>query len=252
MQNRGRAHVSTVLLAFIIVTLVPTGAHAGERWQWSIAPYLWASDISEKLTLKGRDVGGSDTEFKDLVDKLDSALQLHFEGIEDRWGLFADLVYIDLSDSTTLGGGLLPAEIGIEESVLEAGAIFRPGGRPGHLDLLFGARVLSTDEKYRLDLGLPGFFEKRIEERYVDALAAARYHIPLGDRWLISLRGDLSAGGTDFIWTGQGLVSWRFGARRGSGIYLGYRYRDMEYSKSDDFEVKKTLSGPAVGVQFGF
>jgi hypothetical protein len=251
MKQRIGFHVLAVLCAFIVLTVVPTGARAGERWQWSIAPYLWASDIGEDLTLKGRDVGGSDTEFKDIVDKLDSSLQLHFEGIEDRWGLFADLVYIDLSDSTSLGGGLLPAEIGIEESVLETGAIYRPGGRPGRLDVLFGLRVLSIDEDYRLDLGRPGVFTTRIDERYVDALAAARYNIPLGDRWSISLRGDLSGGGTDYMWTGQALASWRFGARRGSGIYLGYRYRETSYSKSG-LEVEKTFSGPALGIQFGF
>ncbi len=69
---------------------------------------------------------------------------------------------------------------------------------------------------------------------------------------MISLRGDVSLGGTDFMWTAQGLVGWRFGAKRNSPVFLGYRYRDMKYSKADVFEVKKTLSGLGLGVKIGF
>ncbi len=91
-----------------------------------------------------------------------------------------------------------------------------------------------------------------IDESYLDALIGARYHIPLSERWVISLRGDVSLGGTDFMWTAQGLVGWRFGAKRNSAIFVGYRYRDMKYSKADVFEVKKTLSGLGLGVKIGF
>ena len=37
-----------------------------------------------------------------------------------------------------------------------------------------------------------------------------------------------------------------------SAVFLGYRYRDMKYSKADVIEVEKTLSGPGIGVKIGF
>ena len=84
----------SVPLTLTIVALLSVGmveAQTVEHWEWSITPYLWATDISEDLILDGTIVGGGDTEFNDLVDKLDTSLQLHFEGIKNRWGMFADL-----------------------------------------------------------------------------------------------------------------------------------------------------------------
>ena len=72
------------------------------------------------------------------------------------------------------------------------------------------------------------------------------------DRWVVSLKGDVSAGGTDLTWTTQALVGWQFGARRQSGIFVGYRHRAMEYGKTDRFDIEKTLSGFGVAVKIGF
>ncbi|MCK5376255.1 MAG: hypothetical protein KAJ97_04175 [Acidobacteria bacterium] len=246
-----RQAVFVFVATTIAALLFPSPAHAAGGWNWSITPYIWASDISEDLILHGEVVGGGDTEFKDLLEVVDTSLQLHFEGIRDRWGLFADLTYIDLSDSETGELEILRFDVEITETLFEAGALYRPGGQSGKLDLLFGARLLTVDEVYRLQLGELDPIESSIDESYVDALIGARYHIPLSQRWVISLRGDLSLGGTDLMWTAQGMVGWRFGAKRNSAVFLGYRYRDMKYSKAD-FEVEKTLSGPGLGVKIGF
>jgi hypothetical protein len=236
----------------VSVAAVATVADAGERWQWSITPYVWASDISEDLIVDGEVVGGGDTEFSDLVDKLDTSLQLHFEGMGDRWGLFADVTYVELSDSQTGEMGVVRLDADIEETVLEGGVIWRPGGRPGRLDLLFGARLLEVDEDYRLQIGELDPFGLSVDESYLDALIALRYHIPLSQRWVISLRGDASFGDTDSVWTAQGMLGWLFGKNRNSAVLLGYRYRELEYTKADVIDVSKTLSGPGLAVKIGF
>jgi len=116
-------------------------------------------------------VGGDDTEFSDLVDTLDTSLQLHFEGVGERWGLFADVTYIELSDSVEgeLGFGRLDVEL--EETTIEGGLIWRPGGGAAGLDVLIGARYLGVDEVYRLEIGaLPDPYQRRLDEGYLDAL----------------------------------------------------------------------------------
>jgi hypothetical protein len=236
----------------VSVAAVATVADAGERWQWSITPYLWATDISEDLVLRGAVVGGGDTDFDDLVDLIESSLQLHFEGTREHWGMFADVSYVELSDTVTGEMGFSRLDVDIEETVVEAGAIYRPGGRSSRLDLLVGTRYLAVVEDYRFQIADLPPYGASVDEDYLDFLMGARYHIPLSDRWVISLRGDVSTGATDHIWTAQGLLGWRFGAKRNSGIYVGYRYREMEYSKADAFVVKKTLSGPGLGIRFGF
>jgi hypothetical protein len=237
----------------VSVAAVATVADAGERWQWSVTPYIWATDISEDLIVDGAVVGGGDTDFNDLVDKIDASIQLHFEGIGDRWGVFADVSAVEISDSETGELGVVRLDVEIDETVGEIGAIYRPGGREGRLDLLLGARMLWVDERYTFQLGAPEILRQvRVDEDYVDALVGARYTIPLSERWAVSLRGDLSFGGTDLVWTAQGLVGWKFGAKRQSAIFAAYRYRDMEYGKADVVEVDKTLSGFGLGVKIGF
>lgn len=236
----------------VILAAVAGGAQAADRWQWSITPYMWATDISETVLLDGTQVGGGDTEFKDLVDILDTSLQLHLEGVGVRWGVFADVTYIEASDSETGDRELLRLDVEIEESVLEGGLIWRPGGHEGRLDVLLGARYLGVDVIYRLLLGTVGSREIRLDESYLDALVGFRYHIPLSERWVISLRGDASIGDTDLVWTAQAMVGWRFGSARQHALLAGYRYRDMEYDQADVLDVEKTLSGFGIGVTIGF
>jgi hypothetical protein len=236
----------------VAVAAVTSSVHAAEGWQWSLTPYMWATDVSETLLLDGSEVGGDDTEFSDLVDTLDTSLQLHFEGVGERWGLFADVTYIELSDSVEgeLGFGRLDVEL--EETTIEGGLIWRPGGGADGLDVLVGARYLGVDEVYRLEIGaLPDPYQRRLDEGYLDALGGLRYQVPLSPRWVLSLKGDVSAGGTDLTWTTQGLLGWRFGAHRNSAVLAGYRYRDLEYGKADVLDVEKTLSGFILGVRIG-
>jgi hypothetical protein len=241
-----------ILALAVLLTATVANAQTGDGWQWSITPYLWATDINEDLILEGEVVGGGRTEFKDLADKIDTSLQLHFEGIKNRWGFFGDINYVELSDSETGDQGIVRFEVEIEEAVFEAGAIYRPGGSSGKLDLLFGTRVTTVDEDYRLRVGELDPLQRSIDESYADALVGVRYNIPLSDRWAISMRGDASLGGTDYMWTAQGLIGWRFGSRRQSALFAGYRYRDMEFSKAGEFEVRKTLSGFGLGIKIGF
>jgi len=242
----------SVIVVSVVLALPASTARAGDSWQWSLTPYIWATDISEDLRVAGAIVGGEDTEFKDLVDKIDTSLQLHFEGTRGRWGMFADVSYIDLSDSASGEYGFTRLDVAIEETLVEGGAIWRPDGDGSRFELLFGARFLAANEDYSLRIGDLNPITTGLDESYLDALVAARYHIPLSERWVISLRGDVSTGGTDVIWTTQGMVGWRFGSRLGSAVLGGYRYRALEYTKGDDIGVEKTISGPFVAVRIGF
>ena len=112
MQNAESLTVASILAVAIVIAPGAGGAEAANRWQWSLTPYMWATDVSETPLLDGSEVGGDDTEFSDLVDTLDTSLQLHFEGVGERCGVFADVTYIELADSAEgeLGFGRLDVE----------------------------------------------------------------------------------------------------------------------------------------------
>ncbi len=85
-----------------------------------------------------------------------------------------------------------------------------------------------------------------------DLVKLQSWPTPIGERWLFILNGDMSAGGSDLIWTAQALGGWRFGSRKQSSLLLGYRHRALDYSKADKIDVKRTFTGPIMGLQIGF
>jgi len=250
MRRMAPAHLMSVVLATIVLTAAAPCVHAQDRWQWDVAPYIWASSISEDLILDGEVVGGGDTSFKDLVDLTESSYLIHLETIGESIGFFFDGMSIELSDQEV--GQLLQTDVEITEKTTDAGIMIRPAGRGGKLDLFLGLRVISLDERYLFTLGENDPFEVRIDESYWDALFGLRYNHPLGERWLLSFRGDVSFGGTDGTWTIQAAAGWLFGASRRHAVIVGYRHRNLEYEKGRVLDVERTLSGPVLGVNFGF
>ena len=94
----------SVYLMAAIAIVVP-GPVKAEGWDWTIAPYLWASDAGLDLTLRDDTTVGGDAAFKDLLDKVDSVFMGHFEGRKGRWGLYLDTIYLDISAGKTVSVG---------------------------------------------------------------------------------------------------------------------------------------------------
>ena len=55
MKRRGATVAGVVV--FVAVTMLASGVESQDGWQWSVAPYMWATDVSGDLILDG-DVGG--------------------------------------------------------------------------------------------------------------------------------------------------------------------------------------------------
>jgi hypothetical protein len=98
---------------------------AAKDWEFFLAPiYLWAASSSGKMTVRGIQVD-VDESFSDVVDNLDGALISHFEAhYKQRWGIFADLMYIRLNpdDVLTPIGNI---GIGYTELLAELGGFYR-------------------------------------------------------------------------------------------------------------------------------
>src|SRR5210317_1335037 len=89
-QARGFRHLCTMCVFFCIV-FGAERAESQEPIQWSVTPYIWASDTKVDLTIRDESLGGDKISFKDLLDVLDSAFMIHAEGGKGHWSLFGDL-----------------------------------------------------------------------------------------------------------------------------------------------------------------
>jgi hypothetical protein len=245
---------------------VASPAHA-ENWEWTIAPYLWASDVGLDLSINDNvDIGG-DAAFKDLLDKVDTVFMGHFEGRNNRWGMYLDTIYLDLSDSKSVsvgpGGpilGDLTADAGMKMKLYDAGGLYRlsEAGADVQFDLLAGVRYIDVDVDVNLTLPDPGMTLVDISTgpSETDLMLGGRVIGRFADRWHWALRADLSFGGSNGTYNGLASMGYTFGESRLFTLTAGYRYMSIDIEgvsrRGNPTKADITMSGPILGFIFDF
>ncbi len=241
-------------------------AQSSDEWTWVIAPYLWASDVDLDLAVNDRNIGGS-ASFSDLLDKVDTAFMGHVETRKGRWGIFGDIIYLDLSDSKTIsvgpGGpilGDLQADASLKMQVYEFGGAYdlSGGSDSSRVDLLAGIRYIDAD--IAADLTLPGPAAREIPIRTgpseTDFMLGFRVIHRFAERWSLGARADVSYGGTEGIINGFGTIGYTFGDTGLFTLTAGYRYMTINMEGStpngSPTDVDIAMSGPVLGGVFRF
>ncbi len=264
MKDSRRLFAAAVALVIGVGLSGAEAAVAGE-WEWTLIPYVWASDVSLDVKVNGDPVIGEDVSFSNLVDKLDFGSQLHFEGRRGKGGFFLDLAYFEFSDSETLSGGGIPplldgtlVETKETDSFFEAGGFYRLGSSDG-LEVLFGVRVIDLEQK--IDITVPSlpppFDQTRVDtdDSFTDGFVGLRYSGPIGEKWGFTARGDVGAGDTELTWNAVLLFGYQFGQAGKYSLLFGYRQMEIELEENDgDVKVETDLglSGPIGGLRIKF
>ena len=99
MKIRDFCYVVVILAVFAF--LCPCAFAANEqdirdKWQITFTPYVWALEIDTDVTLRGL-TGSVDTSFGDIWDNLDMAAFGRLEAWRNKWGLFVDAMYAEIS-----------------------------------------------------------------------------------------------------------------------------------------------------------
>lgn len=226
-----------------------SGSGSGEKWDWAVTPYLWASSISTDIRKEGAPPVGSEVEFDDILSKLDMAFQIHVEGQGDRFGVFADLTYIALSDSKE--HPVYTSEASIDTSFVEVAGVWNvePKRFEG-LDLFAGVRHVQVGSDVEFDPVDPTKPNAtlKFDQSFTDFMVGARYNATLSDRWGMTLRGDVGWGDTEGDYSLSALM--RYQMKKGVMI-VGYRFMELEVAGASQ-NVKMTMSGPIFGYAMRF
>ena len=247
--------------AICLCVWLPTGqSHAAEDWQWTITPYLWASDIGMEVTVRGDEVLDTEIAFGDLLDKVDFALSAHFEGQRGKGGFLTDLTYIDLGSTMTVSGTAGPpappdgtvVDTDLRLVVFEGGGFYRPQGGKTGLDMLLGVRYISMDQGFDIAVPAPLEVQTTVESSssLTDAFVGLRYSGRLTKKWGYQIRGDVGAGGTDLTLNGIAAFTYQFGKTGKYSLGLGYRYMNIEIEEKKEGVTTKTdltMSGAFAG-----
>lgn len=252
--------LSRAIKALLFSVLLLLSAGEARAWEWTLVPYLWASDVTMDVAVNGNEVIGADVKFSDLVDKLDGAFQFHFEGRQGEAGFFIDLTLISLGDSTTTtgeGAPVLPPDTKIDTeldlTIFEAAGFIRLSGEERRgFDLIGGLRYIGMDQDVGITLPIPSApaIEEGTDASFLDGFLGFRYSGPLGEKWSWRIRGDYSFGDTDGTANGLLGLAYNWGNAQKYGLMLGYHYMGIEVEeKTGDglIETDLTMSGPKLG-----
>lgn len=225
---------------------------AGADINWSITPYIWASDT--KFDLKAGDIPiGGEVTFDDLLDTTDASFQLVSEaGIADgNWSAFVDLTYLETSD--TYKGRFLKVDSESEQWFVDAAIGWWPQGEQHGFNLYGGVRYTDLDDSFHFSLIETNRPLRRLDSDrdFLDGLIGLRQLFQVAERWLLLARADYSTGDSDGIYQLQAVVRYGMGKRRQYGLMAGYRYKEAKF-KHDGLKEEFEYKGPLIGFNFRF
>jgi hypothetical protein len=231
------------------------------HWHFRLMPYFWAAGIDGTASVTGVNEVPLHASFSDIISNFDIGLLGHFEARKDRLGFGADFIYLNLGadvPATRPILGQLDLGADVRQFVTEGFVFYRPvsGGREGagYLDVLAGLRYNGTRTQLNgTGVGGASLVGTRRTFVWVDALAGARFRVPLGKRAGLTGRGDLATFGSDLTWNAQGGFDLGLGKRWAAGV--DYRWMDQDYDKGDGLDRRiynMRYSGPSFWVGYSW
>ncbi len=252
-KNLALIMVPAVLAMLCLATNSTVAAEetAGNKnWEFNLAPfYLWGVSIDGDVT-SGTSTVPVEVPFSDLVDNLESAFIVHFEGMhKSNWGFIVDINYLDISnDNVDLSGQ--KANVDFDATLGELSGFYRIKDSDHAYDLIAGFRYTKLANKITDPAG-PTLADA--SESWTDPIIGVRWMWDFAEQWKLVARGDIGGFGvgSDFSWQALALVDWQ--PFKYVSFLGGYRaiYQDYkEGSGPDLFRFDATMHGPIIGVNF--
>jgi hypothetical protein len=234
------------VLLVVVVLMGNVMAHAKESsgWNWNVVPYAWMSGMKGDIAVKGV-AAPVDQSFSDILKNLEIAGMLALDGNNGTWGTFADLFYVNLSDSADTSAGKVKADM--DEWIISIAPYYR---------------VVSND-KMTIDVGAGGrYIDMRIDisappgsrsgsQSWLDPIVTARLRLPLADKFSLNMSGDIGGFGVESDLTWQLATSVNYLINDTVDFLFGYRHLDLDY-QNGDFLYDAATSGFALGVRISF
>jgi hypothetical protein len=258
----------------VVVAVSPAGAQTSqpteaESWQFAVTAYAYLPAISGNAYFP---VTGTSTSFRinqsDLVNNLKMAFMGSFDAHYERWGLFADVLYLDLGrhhsnlHDFTIGDVGIPADTTSDVSLdLKAWIVNTVGeyrvlgqGRgTSTLDAVAGVRYLSINETLQWNFtgsigSLPEAARsgnQQITDNLVYGIVGVKGQLQGDLGFMMPYYLDVGTGGSPFTWQGAIGLGYMF---HWGEVSLLYRYIDFHFDTSKLQDL--TIAGPMLAATF--
>lgn len=255
---------------FAIGLASAASAQSNDDWRFRAAIYGYFPDISGTTTFPPHgDSKSSTAEISSILDSLKFAFMGTFEANKGRWGVLADVIYMDVGNTKQgvrdfqIGHVGIPADVNatvgydLKGWIATMAGTYRMVGDPDFTaDAVFGARWLDMSPKVNWTLtGNVGQFAladragtREVDESNVDAIIGVKGRKSFGadNRWFVPYYLDIGTGQSKFTWQAIAGLGYAFGW---GDVVGAWRYTDYDM-KSGDAIQDLSFNGPAIAVVF--
>ena len=267
-----RLSVRALRALLLSAVLLPAAAPAdeGDPWVFGASINGWFPDIAGRTAFPSGPGGGDFTvDVKDIIENLEFTLQGSFDARKGSWGIFTDLIYMDVGTSNqnlrqgTIGGSQIPASVtasvhlDMKSLIWSAAGYYRMVDRDGaYFDVLAGLRYADVEQTLSWSLTgnigqlpLPGREGSgTVSPDYWDFIVGLRGRGVLGQdgKWFIPYYADIGGGDSDVTVQAFGGIGYAFSWGE---VVAAWRY--LEYDLPSGGPIREMdFSGPLVGVGF--
>ena len=187
----------------------------------------------------------------DLIDVLDGIYIGWGEFRQGRFGLFYDVLHLDVSSAESINRGAitLGLDLAFRQSTGTFAATYRVWEQGlSHWDLMVGARISDIDIRIAANLNALRFARSG-GESWTDAIVGTKARYVLGPQWSLSGWGLVGGSGSSVTRDLYGAVDYTI--RPGFDLSFGFRGMKLDYS-DNDFEWDVLQYGPVVNATFRF
>jgi hypothetical protein len=260
--------LAATLMAPLALTTLPAFAQAADAWRFEAALNLYLPDISGRTSFphEGTDVS---VDVETILKNLKMTFMGSFEASKGQWGLFTDVLYLDVGDSQSrfreLGIGGLPLPAGAEAAVSydmkgwvwTLGGVWHVASSPAAtFDVLAGARLLDVSTK--LDWEITGNVgsiplpsragNARADLANWDGIIGVKGRMAFGEgqKWFVPYYLDVGTGESNLTWQALAGVGYSY---QWGDVVAAWRHIDYDMKSGKKIE-NMSFNGPSISAVF--
>jgi hypothetical protein len=268
-------HLKTIAAILAIAATGMLSNHAAAQsgeWKFNAILYAYLPTIGGSLAVPFNSSGPTiDVDADKLLSNLEFAFMGTLDAHNGRWGMFTDVLYLDVSGDQsgtrdfTIGRRGLPASVSGDLSLSLKGWLWTVAGeyrlvsdKAWVVDGLAGARLfgIKPEIDYSLSgdvsgLPIPGRSGSTSEKvNNWDGVVGVKGQYRFGDRneWSIPFYADVGTGESHLTWQAAAGVGYSF---KWGDVLAMWRYISYDFKSGSPIE-DLTFNGPMLGVRFGW
>ena len=213
------------------------------EWSYTGSMYLWAAGMSGQTAHEG----DFDTPFSDILDNLDMAFMGTLGAQKERWGVHADIIYLDVG--ITADDNRFIDDISLKSWIISPTVSYElVNDEQFNLHALAGARYFYMKPILKLENGLA----KETSGDVWDGIVGFKGTYDFNEKWFMPFQADIGTGDTDVTWQAFAGIGYKY---ENFDLIVGYRHLEWDFDDNqpggkvfNDFNV----DGPVFGAKFRF